>query len=155
MIYCRRTAKLSDYPHIMALIADGKKQMDKAGITQWDTSYPNKKIIRQDIQQKHLLIYGMHYEASVAFSKNKKTGFIQRLVVSSQHQRSGIARFILSDIIHEEKQKSELLQLKISTNHSNLPMQHLLSSLNFISYRTYTMPGREHFGSFIEFIYPI
>ncbi|MGM0169290.1 hypothetical protein IGI39_003606 [Enterococcus sp. AZ135] len=155
MSYRKRTADLSDYSNILALINDGKEQMKSAGITQWDDSYPSKEVIRQDIEKKHLWLYGDHYEASVTVSKHDRTAFIHRLVVSSKYQRSGIARFILSDIIQQEKIIHDVTQLKISTNHSNIPIQHLLASLNFVPCRIYTMPGREQFGDFTEFIYPI
>lgn len=128
--------------------------MNAMGITQWDSSYPNREVILQDIKKKQLWIYGAHFEACVTVSKSDHTTFIQRLVVSSQFQRSGIARFILTDIIRKEEAKKEMEQIKISTNKSNIPIQKLLMSLNFVSYRRYSMPGREQFGSFIEFIYP-
>lgn len=155
MFYCKRTAELIDYPRISGLINDGKEQMNAVGIMQWDESYPNKEIILEDIEKKRLWIYGNNYEACVTVSKHGPTGFIQRLVVSSLNQRNGIARFILTDIIRQEVSKKELDQLKISTNHSNTPIQNLLISLNFIPCRKYIMPDREQFGNFIEFIYPI
>ncbi|WP_246601361.1 GNAT family N-acetyltransferase [Enterococcus alishanensis] len=155
MNYLKRIAVSSDYSNILKLINNGKEQMKSAGITQWNDSYPSKEIIWQDIIKKELRLYGDHYEASVTVSKHERTIFIQRLVVHSQHQRSGIARFILTDIIRQEKVNSEVDQLKISTNHSNIPVQKLLTSLNFIPCRKYLIPNREQFGDFIEFIYPL
>lgn len=154
MFYCKRIAQLSDYSNITALINDGKRQMNTEGITQWDSSYPNQEVILQDIKKKQLWIYGRHFEACVTVSKSDQTVLIQRLVVSSHYQRSGIARFILTDIIRKEEAKKETNQIRISTNKSNVPIQKLLTSLNFVPCRKYKMPGREQFGSFIEFIYP-
>lgn len=155
MSYLKQIAVPDDYSNILELFNDGKEQMKTAGITQWSDSYPSKEIIWQDINKKELWIYGDHYEATVTISKIDHTIFIQRLVVHSKYQRKGIARFILTDIIRHEKTKSEVNQLKISTNHSNTSVQKLLTSLNFIPCRTYLIPNREQFGDFIEYFYPI
>ena len=139
MHYSKRIADFSDYSRVVSLINDGKRQMQITGITQWDENYPNKQLILQDIEQKKLWLYGEQYEACV----------------HSQHQRSGIAHFILTDILQKEKNKKEIMEVRLSTNHSNLPMQKLLTSLKFVPSRKYLIPGREKFGNFIEFIYPM
>ena len=41
------------------------------------------------------------------------------------------------------------------TNTSNIPIKNLVTSLNFIPCRKYEMAGREQFGTFIEYVYPI
>lgn len=155
MFYTKRIAASNETATILALINDGKQQMNAQGISQWDDSYPNKNVILQDIEKKQLWVYGSHCEACVTVQKTDHTSFIQRLVVNSHYQRSGIARFILTDIIQQAESEKQVDQLKISTNNSNSPMQHLLTSLNFIPSRKYRMPGREQFGNFLEFTYPI
>lgn len=155
MVYRKRIAQFSDYQKILTLINDGKRQMAAAGITQWDDSYPNKEVILQDIEHQQLWIYGEHFDACVTISRVSNTSFIQRLVVSSSHQRNGIARFILNDIIQVEETRSEITQIKISTNTSNIPIKNLVTSLNFIPCKKYEMAGREQFGTFIEYVHPI
>ncbi|WP_227655682.1 GNAT family N-acetyltransferase [Enterococcus avium] len=155
MFYSKRIAQFSDYQNILALINDGKRQMTAAGITQWDDSYPNRNVILQDIEHQQLWIYGEHFDACVTISRVADTTFIQRLVVSSSHQRNGLARFILKDILQKEENESEITQIKISTNTSNIPIKNLVTSLNFIPCRKYEMAGREQFGTFIEYVHPI
>ncbi|MFR4753168.1 MAG: GNAT family N-acetyltransferase [Enterococcus raffinosus] len=155
MRYSKRIADFSDYSRVVSLINDGKRQMQITGITQWDENYPNKQLILQDIEQKKLWLYGEQYEACVTLAEKESIALIQRLVVHSQHQRSGIAHFILTDILQKEKNKKEIMEVRLSTNHSNLPMQKLLTSLKFVPSRKYLIPGREKFGNFIEFIYPM
>jgi len=155
MVYRKRIAQFNDCQNILALINDGKRQMAAAGITQWDDSYPNKEVILKDIEHQKLWIYGEAFDACVTISRVTDTTFIQRLVVSSSHQRNGIARFILNDIIKNEELKSEITKIKISTNTSNIPIKNLVTSLNFIPCRKYEIAGRERFGTFIEYIHPI
>lgn len=124
--------------------------MEKSGIFQWNDSYPNEKIIRDDLDKKQLWIYGSSYEACVTILKTEQTCYIKRLVVSSQNQRKGMARYILKDIILNE---IGIKEIKISTNHMNIPMRNLLTSLKFIPNRNYRAPDREEFGLFIEYVY--
>lgn len=105
MHYSKRIADFSDYSRVVSLINDGKRQMQITGITQWDENYPNKQLILQDIEQKKLWLYGEQYEACVTLAEKESIALIQRLVVHSQHQRSGIAHFILTDILQKEKTK--------------------------------------------------
>lgn len=151
----KRLATVKDYLQIKALIADGKRQMITNGIIQWTNVYPSSGTVLKDITEQQLWIYGHPIYGCVTLTTSDCSLLIQRLVVHSCYQRKGIARMILKDIITKEKIRPTVHNIKLITNHSNFPMQNLVKDLGFHSKRAYIIPGREHFGDFIEFIYPL
>lgn len=64
----------------------------------------------------------------------------------------GIAKKILSNII-QNGYSNNVDNIWITTNHSNLPMIHILTSLGFSFSHKIKIRGREEYGDFIIYNY--
>ncbi|MDN6722278.1 MAG: hypothetical protein L0L52_08570 [Staphylococcus equorum] len=147
----KRLATLADLPRVLMLVEDGKKQMEAKRVTQWNKDYPTSDIVKADIQQRTLWLYGQEVEACVTVILEGNTLNICRLVVDSLYKNQGWANFILQDILDYGAIIKQAKQVKIVTNHSNQSMLKLLSTKDFIAKRSFLVEGRESYGSFIEF----
>ena len=68
-----RQANINDIENIMKMYDSCVTGMIKIGIDQWDSSYPNKKIILKDIQNKtfYVLITENNIVAGINIDNNK------------------------------------------------------------------------------------
>lgn len=147
----KKLATTEDLPEVLNLIEDGKKQMKEKGVTQWNKDYPTSEVVKSDIQQKELWLYGKKDEACVTVSVKGKTVNIYRLVVNSLYKEQGLAKLILQDILDYTATNKQTKQVKIVTNHSNQSMLKLLTAKKFVPTRSFKIDKRENYGFFIEF----
>ncbi|WP_103103284.1 GNAT family N-acetyltransferase [Tetragenococcus halophilus] len=124
--------------------------MKTKGVTQWDENYPNSSVIKKDIQQKILWLYGEKEQACVTVEVKENTVDIHRLVVNSLYKEQGLAKLILQDILDWASINKQIEQVKITTNHTNQGMLKLLLAKEFVPIRSFKIKGRANYGSFIE-----
>ena len=144
-------ASIEDLPKVLNLIEDGKRQMKIKGVTQWNKDYPTSEIVKEDIRQKKLWLYGEKAKACVTVSVKGETVNIQRLVVHSLYKEHGLAKLILQDILDYTAMNNQTNQVKIVTNHSNQSMLKLLAVKKFVPVRSFRIDDRKNYGFFIEF----
>jgi len=82
----KRLATIADLPRVLMLVEDGKKQMEAKRVTQWNKDYPTSDIVKADIQQRTLWLYGQEVEACVTVILEGNTLNICRLVVDSLYK---------------------------------------------------------------------
>lgn len=137
-----RRAKLEELNKIMIVIEEAKIRMTNLGLTQWQSNYPNKEIIKEDILGGNLFIYLIDkeivgtmsvfdYEETYDNIEGKWLNVepykvIHRIAVSNNSYNKGIAGEMLIFLLKEFKK-----DLKIDTHKDNIPMQRLLKRLGF------------------------
>lgn len=146
----KKLASIEDFFEILNLIEDGKEQMKAKGVMQWDENYPNSSVIKKDIQQRTLWLYGEKKQACVTVKMKGNTVDIHRLVVNSLYKEQGLAKLILQDILDWASINKHIKQVKITTNHTNQSMLKLLLAKEFVPIRSFKIEGRTNYGSFIE-----
>lgn len=107
-----RKANIDDVKRIMTIIENAVADMDSKKIYQWDESYPNEEVIKQDLKNEVLYVYednenvkgiivlsedyDKEYE-SIAWKLNSGTHLVvHRLCVDPKMQGQGIARQLMN-----------------------------------------------------------
>lgn len=106
-----RKGTIEDKQVIMSLIENAISDMDNKGINQWDKTYPNEKIIEEDILKEDLNIYeergiikgiivlnehqDIEYEQIKWSFCSGRQLIIHRLCIDPKFQRQGIARILM------------------------------------------------------------
>ncbi len=137
-------ASLEDIDQIMLIIEQAKQIMRENGNhTQWINGYPSKEVIKADIEQRHAflclqdeeivgyfcLIVGNDPEPNYAVIEQGNWlnpdpyGVIHRLA------SSGKARGVAGKAF--DFAFSQISNIRVDTNHDNLPMQHFLTKNGF------------------------
>lgn len=147
-----RRATKADLPLLMELLTDGKQQLAKRGIDQWQGEYPSPELIEQSIDQHHtflvaaddnqtigtLTIQEAPDEAYANLDGNwlKETDAyvtIHRVAIHSQHAGKGYATKLFEAVInHLIEQYPQVKSIRIDTHEDNKPMQGLLAKLGFV-----------------------
>lgn len=150
----KRLAQTSDLPGLTELLADAQRQMQQAGITQWNPRYPNPETLQADIDQQLLWLYGRQQHAAITLTLADNTLQLHRLMVHSECRGRGLATQILQDLIAVAASR-DLTGLQITTNHTNRPMMHLLEKADFQLTREFLVPDRTAYGAFYEYNYAL
>ncbi|KAF5438691.1 GNAT family N-acetyltransferase [Pediococcus pentosaceus] len=141
-----------DLPLLLNLLQDAKEQMASSHITQWNSYYPNIGVLIKDIEDHSLYSTGARNIAAISIDRRGKDWYLHRLMVHSSVKGQGIAKKILSNII-QNGYSNNVDNIWITTNHSNLPMIHILTSLGFSFSHKIKIHGREEYGDFIIYNY--
>lgn len=147
-----RPAYIEDLPILVSLLQDAKEQMRSENVTQWDDHYPNIAILNKDIENHSLYLLGPDNIAAISIAQKGKDWHLHRLMVHFSVKGQGIAKRILLNIIQNGYHNS-VDNIWISTNHSNLPMIHILTSLGFCFSHKTKIFGREKYGYFFIYTY--
>lgn len=140
-----RLATVSDISQILELISLVVPAMNALGNFQWDSSYPNKEVFRNDIANKQLwvaetggIISGIaaittqqepEY-ANVGWDISEAAIVVHRLAVHTRYQGRGIGRLLLEQA-EKEAIKRKITVLRIDTNIKNMATQQLFPKLGY------------------------
>lgn len=145
-----RSAVLSDLAAIMALFEEAKTLMRQQGLEQWQDSYPEEEILRQDITDDcgYVLTHDGEVAGYFAFStahepaydfvengsfrEEGKAGVVHRVVVSKSVRGHGLGRRIFDYAI--KLAHIELcVTVRCDTHENNRAMRGLLAKCGFTS----------------------
>ena len=146
-----RLAENQDLDRDFNIYSKAIKEMDKHNINQWDNLYPDKEILKEDIDKKELYICELEGEIACAYVLNsecdedykdgrwqyKDASFnvIHRLCVNPKFQNKGIARKTINYIEKVLKNKGiESIRLDVY-------------SLNSFALRLYKKAGYKTVGN--------
>lgn len=138
-----RKAVESDIESIMNIFNQAKAYMKEQGIAQWDDSYPNSEIVKNDIKDEvgYVLVKDNNVVGTVVviFGEEKsyeniydgkwisdeEYAVIHRIAIDSNYKGLGLASIIFKNI--EELCLSKgINSIKVDTHEDNLSMQRLL-----------------------------
>lgn len=146
-----RLANKNDLSKIMAIIDDAKKFLKASGSTQWQSGYPDEKVILNDIENNngYVLMVGnqiagyaavipgiesTYIEIDGSWKNNQDTyATIHRICLSSNFQGEGLAKIFLSDIFSLQYANG-VKNFRVDTHRLNKPMQ-ALAKRNGFEYR--------------------
>ncbi|MFA4868268.1 MAG: hypothetical protein WC623_08730 [Pedobacter sp.] len=138
-------ADLADVDQIMLIIEQAKSIMRKNGNhTQWINGYPSKEVIQTDIHNQHAFVCLVDMEIvgyfcfmegndpdpnykvieKGAWINNSPYGVIHRLASSGKVK--GVAKNAFDFAF------SRIKNVRVDTNHDNLPMQNFLKNSGFV-----------------------
>ena len=147
LIYSRK-ANTNDIDSIMPIIDDAKAFLKKAGSTQWQSGYPNKQTITQDIENNvgWVLVVDHQiagYAAAIAgieptyqvidgqwHNDQDEYATIHRMAISSQYRGMHLANYFFSNLISLQV-TNNISNFRIDTFKKNAVMQHLAKSNDF------------------------
>ncbi len=152
-------AKMEDIEIAMDIINDGKKYLKQQGIDQWQTGYPDRENIKEDIIAKRgyfvkndnnkLAYICVDFEGEPAY-KNIKGAWqsnatyvvIHRLAISKQNVGSGLSNVIIQLVEKLCKQKG-VDSIRVDTDNANKIMQHILQKNSFVYCGTIWFAGSD------------
>ncbi|MFC6207332.1 GNAT family N-acetyltransferase [Levilactobacillus tongjiangensis] len=146
-----RKARMEELDLVCDIIEDGKQQLADAGIDQWQDDYPNRNIIKGDIEDGRAVIYNSddHETLGVAvineapdhaydtmegewLRPSDKYVTVHRVAIFSHHQGKGYASQLFRDLfdyIAENHSTSD--SIRIDTHRDNTKMQYLIEKFGF------------------------
>ena len=140
-----RRATTTDLPSILLLISRVVPLMHAAGNFQWEASYPNEPVFRQDIDRKHLWVaeLGGKIAGVAALTTDQDPEYAQadwdaslpalvthRLAVDPAAQGQGVAAALLQQA-EQLAIEQQLPVLRVDTNSENRATQQLFPKLGY------------------------
>lgn len=152
-------AKMEDIEIAMDIINDGKKYLKQQGIDQWQTGYPDRENIKEDIIAKRgyfvkndnnkLAYMCVDFEGEPAYKNikgawqsNATYAVIHRLAISKQNVGSGLSNVIIQLVEKLCKQKG-VDSIRVDTDNANKIMQHILQKNSFVYCGTIWFAGSD------------
>ena len=138
----------SDIESIMKIIKQAQNYLREQGIDQWQNNYPNKWVIKKDIDNNNSYVllkdniiigtvavifdgertYNTIYNGQ--WLSNGEYTTIHRLAVDSNYRGSGISSLILKNI-EKMSLDRKIFSIKVDTHRGNMPMQYFLKNHGF------------------------
>lgn len=143
-----RKAVLSDLENIMPIIKDGQAYLREQGVNQWQNNYPNRHIIKKDIDNgySYLLEEDSNIVATVALSFDGEITYsqiyegqwlstadycvIHRLAINRERRGSRASSIVMKSIEGLCMEKN-ISSIKVDTHRKNTPMQRYLEKNGF------------------------
>lgn len=129
-----RLATISDLERIMTIIRSCANHMTSINIFQWNSHYPNEKVITNDILKKELYVYendsGLigcvvitkkmddEYKSVEWLTNESSCFYIHRLAVDPKFQNSGIGN-ILMQFAEDKGRLNKMLSIRLDTFSKN------------------------------------
>ncbi len=151
-----RTADITDLDDVCLLIHQATENMDRQNIHQWDCEYPNREVLREDIEKGQLYIGSVNEKTAVIYVLNHvfdeiyKNGqwrlpskpfcIIHRLCVAPAFQNQGIAKSAIKHI--EEYAVShgiEAIRLDCFTENPYALKLYISNGYNIVGYADWRM----------------
>src|SRR5690554_1987508 len=133
----------TDLESILTIINDAKKRLKELNVNQWQDGYPNKEVIKKDLENKQLFVYLLNNEIVGTMSildheptydnikgkwlNNNDYLAVHRIAIKDNYNGRGIGKKMLLYLFNKYRK-----DLKIDTHPDNLPMQKMLKKLDFI-----------------------
>ncbi len=157
-IYMRK-ATLDDLDAVWDIIQNAKKLLKADGSDQWQSGYPSRLSMEQDIEANscYLLMYGdeivgtgtlmlqgdTHY-AYIVDGKWKNAGYpfatINRIAITSGYRGKHFANYIMSTLI-SIAYTNGVRNIRISTHEKNERVHNLVQNFGFVQHgKVYTGP---------------
>lgn len=145
--YYLKKATISDLDIAMNIINEAKEFLKSQNIDQWQTGYPNKQIILEDIKNErgYLLTSNnlavayacIDFDGEPAYTSlkgkwNANTPYIviHRMAISAKHKGCGLSH-IFFNLIEQLCVQQNLNCIRVDTDEDNLIMRHILSKNDF------------------------
>ncbi len=143
-----RKANLEDLNGIMDIIKKAQDQFKRDGIDQWQNNYPNREIIKEDIEkdESYILSKDGKIIGTMFFSfggepdydtiydgrwiSNDKFAVVHRVAVDLDLKGQGLASIMLEKAFQICKEKA-FPSIKVDTHRENKAMQRLLEKNGF------------------------
>lgn len=142
-----RPAYIKDFEACWNVIDQARRIMIASGRHQWTSDYPSETDIRNDIDNgnafvltvdDHVAVYGaviLNGEPQYDFINgqwitNENYYVIHRFATLPKYQREGFARIFINKV-NSLCEVEKVPSIKVDTNHDNMPMIKLLSSMGF------------------------
>lgn len=148
MIRYTRLAQPTDIDDIMLIIQDAKIFLKKSGSSQWQSGYPDRQTITEDIQHHHgyVLMVGPKVVAYAAVVVGVEPTYrridgswhndtdsyatIHRLCISAGYQGQGLAKLLLANLLTLFYSHG-IRNFRVDTFRLNQPMQKLAKNFQF------------------------
>ncbi|MBQ0148174.1 MAG: GNAT family N-acetyltransferase [Flavobacteriaceae bacterium] len=143
-----RNATINDIDIIWKLLEQGIQKRKKEGSNQWQDGYPNKDVVRNDIENNYGFIIEndkntiLGYIAAIEeiepayeiiegnWLTNDKYIVLHRLVVDTINPIKGLATWIMHNI-EQLILDREIYSIKVDTNFDNIGMLRIFDKLNY------------------------
>ena len=143
-----RKAVFTDIKNIMSIIKDGQDYLKEQGVNQWQNNYPNREVIKNDIDNEYSYIIeeGSNLLATVAISFDGEItynqihdgqwlssgdyGVIHRMAIHREKRGSQVSSFMMKSIELLCIEKN-IMSIKVDTHRKNTPMQQYLKKNDF------------------------
>ncbi|MEZ0608382.1 GNAT family N-acetyltransferase [Fibrella sp. WM1] len=141
-----RQATTADLPALMALLQRVVPLMQAAGNFQWDDTYPNETVFRNDIAKKQLWVAELDGQlvgvsaittdqdaeyAQVGWDITEPAIVTHRLAVDPASQGRGVGKALLKQADEVARQRGIAI-LRIDTNTQNQVTQRLFPALGYV-----------------------
>ena len=129
-----RKASIEDLDDVLVIYKNAINLLESKGIYQWDDMYPNKDVLKEDIEKEELFLGEINGAIACAFVineeydeeyndanweyKNSKFKVIHRLCVNVDFQNMGIGKRVMK-IIEEELRKENVECIRLDTFSKN------------------------------------
>ncbi|WEV38710.1 GNAT family N-acetyltransferase [Lactobacillus sp. ESL0680] len=153
-------AKQQDLDLVMDFLNDGKSQLAKLGVNQWQDNYPSAIDVTKDITTGSAFLIQSDTNQNVGVisivsapdhAYDSFTGkwlqdteqyvSIHRIAIHSDHSGKGYATKILEQVIgFLSNAHPPFESIRADTNENNLPMQHVFEKLGFVKVGEMTSP---------------
>ena len=147
MEYILKKAKRAQADISMGLIEEGRKYLKEQGSDQWQTGYPDRSVILEDIEKErgYLVTDGGAYLAYLCIDFQGEPAYdglkgqwignfpyavIHRLAVSSSYRGKGLSQTVFS-LAEKECLKHSVYSLRADTDVKNTIMQHIFEKNGF------------------------
>lgn len=153
-----RKAEDQDVFAIMEIINQAKEKLAKAGIDQWQDGYPNKDVIRRDIELEQAYVWDVRDKVETPSSLNGIIAYVtlsfwpdpdyrvikngawltsgdayavaHRLAVAADFRGEGYAGQVLRRVSDLAKEEG-MISLRMDTHQANKSMQRTLENMGF------------------------
>lgn len=148
-----RPTKASEIDSVMRILADGRAAIGALGIDQWQSGYPFRSTVEEDVasgksyvvedEGGSLLATAMiDFEGDTTYdeidgawltsssSENPRYACVHRVAVAEESRGRGAAKFALSEACSLAAREG-FLSVRIDTHPGNLPMRSLLAACGF------------------------
>lgn len=148
MQYLLKQAKIQDIEIAMNMINDGKEYLKQQGIDQWQTGYPDKKIVKEDIMcnRGYFVTDGINELAYICIDFEGEPAYqnikgkwksdeayvvIHRLAASRQKVGKGLSDTIIQ-LVEKLCKQNGINSIRVDTDNKNKIMQHILQKNGFV-----------------------
>ncbi len=143
-----RKATLKDVPQIMNIIYKAQENFRIKGIDQWQNNYPNEEIIKDDIDKGYGFVLvdndsiigyvAISFDGEETYNKiydgkwlsDLEYAVVHRVAIDEEYKGKGYS-YIIMENVEKYCTDNGVYSIKVDTHIKNIPMQKVLSRLNY------------------------